>query len=232
MTCKITAPWTPDQVDGLNRFQRAGFVHPFTCPDTHNGADRTLVATRAGWICPHCDYTQNWMHAAMIERFRASYQNAWQAFAMIREAIETLGPVGVLPSSEAVMGQIGPEPVHEAEALVEGIKKLKAESEQLRRERDWFAEALAVATGRTTADLEAQGPKTVALQHVAEVGGLRKRGEQLLRAEDKIADAIRMWLRRVLKGPHGSWGIYPGDVPSLACAIAAYLRETAEAPAL
>lgn len=67
MADKITAPWTPDQVDRLNRFQRLGYVHEFTCPDSHNGADRTLVATKNGWICPHCDYRQDWAHAAMLD---------------------------------------------------------------------------------------------------------------------------------------------------------------------
>lgn len=63
----IIAPWTSDQVDRLNRFQRLGYVHEFTCPDAHDGADRTLVATRAGWICPHCDYRQDWAHAVMLD---------------------------------------------------------------------------------------------------------------------------------------------------------------------
>jgi hypothetical protein len=67
VTDKITAPWTPDQVDRLNRFQRLGHVHEFTCPYAHDGADRTLVATKAGWICPHCDYRQDWAHAMMLE---------------------------------------------------------------------------------------------------------------------------------------------------------------------
>lgn len=43
---------------------------------------------------------------------------------MIRETIETLGPPGILPSEEAVLGLYGPEPVHEAEAIVEALRKL------------------------------------------------------------------------------------------------------------
>jgi hypothetical protein len=65
MTDKITAPFTPAQVDALNRYQRLGYVHEFTCPNDHKGADRTLVATIKGWLCPHCYYTQSWAHAAM-----------------------------------------------------------------------------------------------------------------------------------------------------------------------
>lgn len=52
------------------------------------------------------------------------HQNAWIALRMIRDAIEELGPVVALPSSEAVVMLYGPEPVHEAEALIEGIRKI------------------------------------------------------------------------------------------------------------
>jgi hypothetical protein len=57
----IKAPWTDEQVAALNRWQQAGFVHPFTCYD---GDD--LVATRDGWVCPHCNYKQDWAHAFMF----------------------------------------------------------------------------------------------------------------------------------------------------------------------
>jgi hypothetical protein len=40
--------------------------------------------------------------------------------SMIRETIETLGPAGILPAE----GQHGPEPVHEAEAIVDALRKL------------------------------------------------------------------------------------------------------------
>ena len=64
----IRAPWTPEQVDALNRFQRCAIVHPFTCPNQHDGGgDRDLVATRAGWICCHCDYRQEWAHRVMLQ---------------------------------------------------------------------------------------------------------------------------------------------------------------------
>jgi len=75
----IEAPWNAEQVDNLNRFQRLGFMHPFTCPGHEGGGDRDLVATRGGWICRHCDYRQNWAHdfmctfdEAMEEKTRAS----------------------------------------------------------------------------------------------------------------------------------------------------------------
>jgi len=45
---------------------------------------------------------------------------------MIREAIERLGPPGILPSQDAVLQHYGPEPVHEATAIVEALQKLLA----------------------------------------------------------------------------------------------------------
>lgn len=67
---KINAPFTNEQVDNLNRFQRFGIFHPFTCGnDDHEGNDRTLVATTEGWVCPKdgCGYTQKWAHGFMSE---------------------------------------------------------------------------------------------------------------------------------------------------------------------
>jgi hypothetical protein len=43
---------------------------------------------------------------------------------MIREAVETLGPPGILPSQDAVLEHYGPEPVHEAAAIVEALQRL------------------------------------------------------------------------------------------------------------
>jgi hypothetical protein len=57
---------------------------------------------------------------------RETMQNAWHALRMIREAIETLGPPGVLPSQEAVLKLYGPEPVHEATAIVNALRTVLA----------------------------------------------------------------------------------------------------------
>jgi len=62
VTDLIRAPFTPEQVTRLNRFQGAGVMHPFTCGA---GDGQSLVATEAGWVCPVCDYTQDWAHAFM-----------------------------------------------------------------------------------------------------------------------------------------------------------------------
>lgn len=57
---------TPDQILNMNKYQIAGNFHPFKCPNRGDGNHRqfngdlgALVATRKGWICPWCDYTQD-----------------------------------------------------------------------------------------------------------------------------------------------------------------------------
>lgn len=62
----IKAPFTDEQVNNLNRYQKLGFIHEFTCGNEHEG-DNTLIATKDGWICPTCDYTQNWCHDFMLD---------------------------------------------------------------------------------------------------------------------------------------------------------------------
>jgi hypothetical protein len=70
----VARPFTPDQVVALEAFQRSGRFHPFTCPnrgdDEHRdtGVDLgALVPTVRGWICPYCDYTQDWAHGFMAD---------------------------------------------------------------------------------------------------------------------------------------------------------------------
>jgi hypothetical protein len=78
MPDKITSPFTPPQVEALNRWQRTPWVHPFTCGnrdapghreygEAHGQDHGTLTATRDGWRCPVCDYRQNWAHGFMLE---------------------------------------------------------------------------------------------------------------------------------------------------------------------
>lgn len=66
--------FTPEQVEKLAYNQTAGTLHPFTCPNRGDGkhteayGDRgALVATVRGWICPFCDYTQDWAHSFMLD---------------------------------------------------------------------------------------------------------------------------------------------------------------------
>lgn len=63
----IYSPWTSEQVDALNRWQRSPYVHPFECVEPHEGHDRALLATTEGWVCPHCNYCQEWAHRSMLE---------------------------------------------------------------------------------------------------------------------------------------------------------------------
>lgn len=62
-----TAPWTAEQVEALNEFQRLGYMHEFTCPNNHQ-SDRVLVAHPHGWQCPSCDYVQDWAHDFMADK--------------------------------------------------------------------------------------------------------------------------------------------------------------------
>jgi hypothetical protein len=88
----IRPPWASDVVDALNRYQRLGYVHEFTCEQSHVGADRTLYATRDGWRCPHCDYRQDWAHAAMLDAPRLESRFTLPADVMVPPA--TLIPKG------------------------------------------------------------------------------------------------------------------------------------------
>lgn len=57
----------------LNRYHLLGQGHPFTCAnrDGHvaiGGIDAgLLVATNEGWVCPCCEYRQDWAWAFMAE---------------------------------------------------------------------------------------------------------------------------------------------------------------------
>ena len=65
---RISAPFTPEQVMALNRFQTSGEMHPFTCGqrDEHPEDPGILVAINHGWVCPAaCDYEQDWAHDFM-----------------------------------------------------------------------------------------------------------------------------------------------------------------------
>lgn len=72
MTIKLR-DCTPDQILALNHYQN-GPMHAFTCPKRDDGDHRyfngdvgALVATRYGWICPWCEYEQDWAHEIMAE---------------------------------------------------------------------------------------------------------------------------------------------------------------------
>ena len=55
---KAQAPWTSAQIECLQVRQSNGAYHPYTCgKDSSHG---NLIPTTDGWICPDCNYTQNW----------------------------------------------------------------------------------------------------------------------------------------------------------------------------
>lgn len=56
--------WTEDQVKSANEFQQSGCFHPFTCGNEK--CRDVLKATKKGWVCPSCDYTQDWAHEWML----------------------------------------------------------------------------------------------------------------------------------------------------------------------
>lgn len=67
-------PFTDDEVESLNGYQKARVFHPFTCgnrgDEKHariNSPEDVLVATSDGWVCPYCDYRQDWAHAWMAD---------------------------------------------------------------------------------------------------------------------------------------------------------------------
>ena len=59
-----------------------------------------------------------------LEIYMKNLREAWTALRMIREALETLGPVGCLEASEQMSH--GPTFIGEATVLVEGIKAMAA----------------------------------------------------------------------------------------------------------
>lgn len=71
------APWTDEEVAHLNEWQHSQLTHPFTCGnrkrETHPFEEEyydfgVLRATRDGWVCPYCKYTQNWAHDFMFKK--------------------------------------------------------------------------------------------------------------------------------------------------------------------
>lgn len=108
------------------------------------------------WACEHPDDPRDWPmfrrmttklardHARLKAELayqrkaqaaaQANIQSAWISLAMVRDAIETVGPVGVLPSQEAVLKLHGPEFEHEAGVLVDGVRTIAAREAAARAE--------------------------------------------------------------------------------------------------
>ena len=81
----IKAPFTKEQVENLNKYQKSNLFHPFTCCSPENiseclratkeingefikgTSDGKLIATEDGWVCPCGKYKQNWAHKFMAD---------------------------------------------------------------------------------------------------------------------------------------------------------------------
>lgn len=73
--------WTEEQVNELNKQQKSGKFHPYTCDrkakecevdmgpiETRDWSkDGILIATTEGWVCPCGKYKQNWAHGIKNE---------------------------------------------------------------------------------------------------------------------------------------------------------------------
>lgn len=83
----LLAPFTYGQVQSLNKFQKSGRMHPFTCGGKHVGQAPILVAGRDGWTCPDdtCPYTQNWAHGFMAA------EDVWQYIGYTLQPVTLFG---------------------------------------------------------------------------------------------------------------------------------------------
>lgn len=78
--------WTEETVNMLNELQigiRYGYT--YTCPNRSdgnhfdNGNDLgCLIATENGWICPSCEYTQDWFHSELPSDDRVFFNGNYQ----------------------------------------------------------------------------------------------------------------------------------------------------------
>jgi hypothetical protein len=62
----VKAHFTEDQVKSLIEYQKFGLPHEFNCRKDHAG-ERALIPTKDGWICPTCDYKQDWCFEFMFD---------------------------------------------------------------------------------------------------------------------------------------------------------------------
>jgi len=64
--------WSDEKINNLNKYQKSGMYHPYTCGGplfadgfcerrSQNG-EGILIPTKDGFICPCGKYTQDWVH--------------------------------------------------------------------------------------------------------------------------------------------------------------------------
>lgn len=62
------APWTPEEVEILKKYQDCEYFHPYTCHcHGDDGQHPNLVPTVDGWVCPKCDYKQDWFGTMTLQ---------------------------------------------------------------------------------------------------------------------------------------------------------------------
>jgi hypothetical protein len=65
---RAEVPWTAEQVESLNGYQKRGAFHPFTGERGPNGEETVLIATPSGWIEREGgEVVQTWAHAFMAD---------------------------------------------------------------------------------------------------------------------------------------------------------------------
>ena len=77
----VHAPFSDDQTQALNTYQRLGQFHPYTCGGERDDVEHhlyaaaqhhhdtgMLVAIKTGLLCPVCGYLQTWAHAMIANR--------------------------------------------------------------------------------------------------------------------------------------------------------------------
>ena len=163
MTDKIHAPWTPEQVAALNRFQQYGGMHPFTCGRDHHGTNVVLMARPDGWHCsdPACGYRQDWAHAFMAN------PDAWPKSPFRKRH-------GTTPTQTD--GPEPPPPLSEAEQLRDTASALQT---IVNRVREAVGTDQAVATESTNTLLNSRMVASAAVYNSVLV--------RALNAEDRLA---------------------------------------------
>lgn len=66
-------PFSPTTVRRLMVLQTRHDIHPYTCGNRGDGKHEKiggqtgiLIPTVSGWVCPDCDYTQDWVHNSFL----------------------------------------------------------------------------------------------------------------------------------------------------------------------
>jgi hypothetical protein len=117
---KIKAPWTADDVEGLNIYQRLGLMHPYTCGSKRQGDTHTdggiLVATPEGWKCPYCKYRQDWAHRSDLSALVPSAILGLR-YALVRELKRAPGRLDSRRLGEIV------KKLGEASAMIDAVAR-------------------------------------------------------------------------------------------------------------